>query len=122
MKSKKLNVLYIEDNIKVIESMSFFLNMSFNKIYLCNNGKEALNTYLENKDDIDLIITELDIPTLSGIEMIEEIRKTEDNIPIFILSEQISLINRAKELGVKEFFKKPVLDIFEMKRIIGKYF
>lgn len=122
MKSKKLNVLYIEDNIKVIESMSFFLNMSFNKIYLCNNGKEALTTYLENKDDIDLIITELDIPTLSGIEMIEEIRKTEDNIPIFILSEQISLINRAKELGVKEFFKKPVLDIFEMKRIIGKYF
>ncbi|MEN8717063.1 MAG: response regulator [Sulfurovum sp.] len=121
MTEKTINVLYIEDDIEVIASMNFFLNMSFKKVYLCNNGKEALNTFIQYKDDIHLIITELDIPTLNGIEMIKKIKEIKDDIPIFIVSAQIDLIEETKKLGVKKFFKKPVLDIFEIKNTINKY-
>ena len=121
MTEKTINVLYIEDDIEVIASMNFFLNMSFKKVYLCNNGKESLNTFIQYKDDIHLIITELDIPTLNGIEMIKKIKEIKDDIPIFIVSAQIDLIEETKKLGVKKFFKKPVLDIFEIKNTINKY-
>ena len=80
--------------------------------------KEILKQY---KDDIHLIITELDIPTLNGIEMIKKIKEIKDDIPIFIVSAQIDLIEETKKLGVKKFFKKPVLDIFEIKNTINKY-
>ena len=45
--TEKLNVLYVEDHLDTIESMNIFMKTTFNKIYTCNNGEDALNTYKE---------------------------------------------------------------------------
>ena len=75
----------------------------------CGSAKEALSR-LEH-GGIDVVLTDLNMPNMTGIELVEEIRKREDwnQIPIFILSvtENEHLIQKAMELGAAGFLQKP---------------
>ena len=72
--TKNLNILYIEDNISVQKQTTKMLESFFNKIYLANNGKEALELF-EKENLYNLVITDIEMPLLDGISFIEAIRK-----------------------------------------------
>lgn len=82
--TKELNVLYVEDNLDVQQQTLKMLSSFFEKIELANNGKVALELFYENK--YDLIITDIKMPLVDGIFLIESIRKTDKKIPIIIFS------------------------------------
>lgn len=82
--TKELNVLYVEDNLDVQQQTLKMLLSFFEKIELANNGKVALELFYENK--YDLIITDIKMPLVDGIFLIESIRKTDKKIPIIIFS------------------------------------
>ena len=84
--SKALRLLYVEDDTKVRFSTLEFFNMFFKNITVCNNGQEGLNAF--SKKVFDLIITDINMPYINGLEMVQTIRKTDTEIPIFILSGQ----------------------------------
>ena len=62
------------------------------------------------------------MPIMSGTEMIKEIRKINKDIPIFVLSGLLNLEDEMKELGINDFFQKPVVDHFKIKYTISRYF
>jgi len=83
--TKSLNVLYIEDNIDVQKQTTKMLQSFFNEIYIADNGKIGLELFAKN-DFYNLIITDIEMPLVDGISLIEKIRECNKKIPIIVLS------------------------------------
>ena len=77
----KFTLLYVEDDDVIRTELSSILENLFKSVKIASNGKEALRTYLENQDDIDIIVSDINMPELNGIEMIKKIREIKDNVP-----------------------------------------
>lgn len=105
---KDLSVLCVEDEVGVRKHIVNTLSYYFKEVYEANNGEEGLNAYYDNSPDI--IISDIQMPIMDGIEMIKKIRKEDTLTPIILLtafnSEEylIKLIN----LHVQHFILKPV--------------
>lgn len=97
-----------------------FFERFFN-MHVAKNGLEGLNKFNENKD-IDLIITDLSMPKMSGVEMIKEIRKINTEIPIYALTaffDDVKYVDECFELGVQRIIPKP-MNIKEIMNFIEK--
>lgn len=81
---KQLTILYLEDDDDVRINISETLSCFVKKVYSTTNPIEALELY--NNRNINIIISDIDIPQMSGIEFIKEIRNQNINIPIVILT------------------------------------
>ena len=117
--SKKLNILYVEDNKDVRESTILVLEQFFKEITIAVNGKDGLDKFAKNS--FDLIITDINMPKMNGLDMITEIRKSNLEVPILILSaynESEFFINSIK-LGVEGYLLKPV-DIEQFIGVLSK--
>lgn len=83
--TKDLNVLYVEDNISVQQQTIKMLESFFNNIYIASNGKEALDLFNTN-NLYNLIITDIEMPFIDGVSLIEIIREYNKKVPIVVLS------------------------------------
>lgn len=79
---KKLNILYVEDEVEVSREVINNLNYFVNEIIYCKNGKEGLETFIDEEKSLDLIITDVLMPVLDGKEMVDKIREINTTIPI----------------------------------------
>lgn len=88
--TQNLNVLYIEDNFDVREQTTKMLKIFFNSIIVAKNGSEGLALFTSNdkyeSTSFDLIITDIEMPIIDGISMINSIRNVNKEIPILIFS------------------------------------
>lgn len=107
-KIENFNLLYIEDDSFARESLAKFFDILFTNVDVCADGLEALEKF--NKKNYDLIISDIDMPNMDGIEFISHVRKTDKNIPVIFTtarSEANELIN-AIELNVNHYLLKPI--------------
>ncbi len=112
--SKDVSVLYIENNYDENSTKMKLLKKIFPKINLAQNGQEALEKYTDfynkNRQYYDLIITDLNLPIISGLEMLEKIKENNNNQRTLIVSdyakknEFIDII----ELGIDGYLPKPI--------------
>jgi len=110
---KDIKVLYVEDNLDARQSTIIILEEFFEHIIIAVDGKDGLEKFKQN--DFNLIITDIQMPNLNGIEMSKEIRKLNNTIPIIVLSaynENKYLIDSIK-VGMIGYINKP-LDIEEL--------
>lgn len=82
--TKNLSLLYVEDNLDVQQQTLKMLSSFFDKIELANNGKVALELFCSN--NYDLIITDIKMPLVDGVALIEQIRNSNKEIPILVFS------------------------------------
>lgn len=111
--SKTLNVLYVEDNELARESTLLMLNNFFDHITIAQDGSEGLEKF--NDSSFDLILTDIKMPNIDGIKMVENIRQADQNIPIVVLSahNEVNYFTEMIKLNVNGFLLKPiVLDQF----------
>jgi DNA-binding NtrC family response regulator len=80
--AKGKNILIVEDSENISESLAFLMRKFFNNVEIAENGREGLEKFEEGK--FDIIITDLRMPYLNGIEMIKEIKKIDENQSIII--------------------------------------
>lgn len=104
----KIKVLYVEDDKNTREEIKYFLEKRVEKLYLAENGEEGFNLYKEVNPDI--IITDLQMPKLSGIEMSKLIRKENSNIPIIITTafNDLNYLFEGINIGVTSYLTKPL--------------
>ncbi len=108
-KNRFLNVLVVEDSktIRAVE-VSHLKLLNFN-IFEAENGEEALKVL--EKEHIDLVITDIEMPKLDGIGLVKEIRKEHsiDDLPILVVSSVESVYTALKilKLGANDFVRKP---------------
>jgi DNA-binding NtrC family response regulator len=113
----KKHVLIVEDDstqTKVFEQIVSKVNF---KSHLVSNGKDAVE-YLRNNKDVGLVLLDLALPDISGIQVLEELKRMGSKVPVAILSasEESSIAVRAGQLGAVDFFikgKSDLMRIFE---------
>lgn len=81
---KTLRVVYVEDNDDVRENIIIMLKRRFKEVMAACNGKEGLELVLQHNPDI--VITDLEMPVMDGMQMIKEIRKTQKELPIVVIT------------------------------------
>ena len=77
--TKNLNILYVEDNLEVQTQTAKMLQSFFNNISIANNGKVALELFVNN-DSYHILITDIKMPILDGLGFIESIRKINKRV------------------------------------------
>ncbi|MDF1879281.1 response regulator, partial [Sulfurimonas sp. SAG-AH-194-C20] len=103
-----LTLLYVEDEEMLRDSMTNTLGKLFKKVYSAKNGQEALDIY--KKEEIDLVLTDINMPVLNGVELVKNINEITDNPNIIVLSahNESELLMDLINLGITSFINKPV--------------
>jgi DNA-binding response OmpR family regulator len=107
---KDLKILYVEDDADIRHTMGILLRKYCNNVIEANNGKDALIAYKNHKPNI--MITDLNMPVVSGIELIRTIRKDIEDESLCILvttahKDEHYLLD-ATELHLEKYLVKPV--------------
>eukprot|EP01156_Anaeramoeba_ignava_P020034 Anaeramoba_ignava/c118_g1_i1.p1 GENE.c118_g1_i1~~c118_g1_i1.p1 ORF type:complete len:109 (+),score=8.08 c118_g1_i1:30-356(+) len=79
---KEITILYVEDENEAKSEISQTLENFSKRILLASNGEEALHIYRNN--DIQLIITDLQMPLMNGIKFVEAVRGEDLYTPVII--------------------------------------
>ncbi|AXX95222.1 MULTISPECIES: GGDEF domain-containing response regulator [Arcobacter] len=118
---KDISVLYVEDENDVREFTSKLLGSLLKKVYVAQNGLEGLELYKENQNDIDLIISDINMPKMNGLDMCEQIRKINNEMPLVITSahNDTNFLRKAIEVGVNTYAMKPI-DLYQLIESIIK--
>lgn len=108
--TKDYTVLYAEDDETVAASMNNILKTLFRKVYYAVNGKEGLEIFLKNKKHIDIIISDIHMPEMNGLDMTNAIKQDTPSIPVVITtaySDQEYFI-KSIDTGVDKYLIKPI--------------
>jgi len=106
--TKKIKVLYVEDDAIARENGIEYLENFFDNIYDASNGLEALSLYDKYKPEI--IITDIEMPKLNGLEFVQRIREKDDTTQIIITTaySHKEYLFRAIELKLIKYLVKPI--------------
>ena len=112
------SILVIDDELGPRESLKILLKDKYSVI-TADSGDKGIECF--KNGGVDVIILDLRMPGKTGIETLEEIRKTDKNIPVIILTGygDMATAKKAIHLGAVEFLNKP-FDIAEMLAVVKK--
>ena len=79
-------ILVVDDDPGILKFISTYLKIAGYRVLTASNGLEGLAVFRSNSDLIDLIITDLKMPKMSGYEMAAQIRKISPKIKIICMS------------------------------------
>lgn len=115
---KKLSLLYVEDDLNTSEELEYFLQNKVKKLYIAKNGQEGLDLF--EKYQPDLIITDIQMPIMTGIKMIKLIKQKNPNIPIIIITafNDTDYLFEAIKLNVTNYLTKP-LNLFALSDVLS---
>lgn len=105
---KNITILYVEDDEDTIEVMKNTLSEFSKNIIIAKNGEEAMNVI--NTRDINLIITDIEMPDKNGIEFIREVRSTNLNIPVVVFTAYSTkdYLLECVNLNIQGYIQKPI--------------
>ncbi|EAI6643248.1 butyrate response regulator transcription factor BumR [Campylobacter jejuni] len=114
---KELIILVVEDEIKTRESLINILSERFSKVIGAQNGDEGLKKFKKFKPD--LVITDIAMPIMDGLDMAREIKEISDDVPIVVLSaySEKERLLRSIDIGIDKYLIKPV-DIEELFKVL----
>jgi CheY-like chemotaxis protein len=122
----KKKILIVEDDNFVAEVYSTKLLEMGHEVIIAQNGQEGLNKLSENKPD--MILLDIIMPVMGGIEMLEELKKNEEwkKIPVILLTNvgEKDSIQKVQSLGVQDYLIKshftPAEVIEKIDAVLGK--
>ncbi|HEX5669889.1 MAG TPA: response regulator transcription factor [Sulfuricurvum sp.] len=105
---KSLSVLYAEDEYELREITEKTLELLVGKVYSVSDGMEALEIFENNR--IDVVILDIHMGSISGIDVAIKIRNNKQNIPIIIVSGSIQTqdLLAACKLNLVDYIQKPI--------------
>ncbi|EOK0379318.1 response regulator transcription factor [Campylobacter jejuni] len=114
---KELIILVVEDEIKTRESLINVLSERFSKVIGAQNGDEGLKKFKKFKPD--LVITDIAMPIMDGLDMAREIKEISDDVLIVVLSaySEKERLLRSIDIGIDKYLIKPV-DIEELFKVL----
>lgn len=107
---KKSTLLYLEDDEVIGTETYTIFEKLFKHVFFAKNGQEGLELFNQNKDEIDIILTDINMPIMDGIEFMSEIRKIDFELPILIVTafNDVNVLAKAIKLNVTDYIVKPM--------------
>ncbi|NOX15613.1 MAG: response regulator [Epsilonproteobacteria bacterium] len=105
---QNISILYVEDDKDLLQGMTNYLKLVFARVDTAQDGEEGLEKY--SKNSYDIVITDIQMPKINGIEMIKTIRKQNLNQEILITTafSEVHYLLKAIELDVNGYIVKPI--------------
>ena len=118
---KNITILYAEDEKDLREVTHQILKGFTKKQYVAQNGQEGLELFKAHEKEIDLIITDVNMPILNGLDMVKEIKKININIPIIVATafSNKEYLLEAIDIGVDKYVLKPI-DIAKLLQVMSQ--
>ena len=105
-----ITILYAEDSKLMRMQTTNFLEKYCKKVIVAQDGEEALIKYRENKNEIDIILSDIVMPNMTGIELVAKIRESNQEIPCILATSVIdtNVFVEAIRLHVSGYAIKPI--------------
>jgi len=107
-KLQSVKILFVEDETDLVTIISDTLSKLKANFETAENGQVALDKF-KSVGDFDLIVTDINMPVMNGLELIKNIRDSGSDVPVVIMSAHTEpeYIKSAEELGVDNYLLKP---------------
>jgi len=110
---KNLTILYVEDDELARTKLAKILKRIFKDVLLASNGLEGYILFQEQQlanNTVDLILSDINMPKMNGIEMLESIRELDSEVPIIYTTARTEseYLLRAIELNANHYVLKPI--------------
>jgi DNA-binding response OmpR family regulator len=117
----KKYILLLEDDYELAETLKELLESNDYEVDVFHNGNDAIDASYENR--YDLYIFDINVPDMSGIELLESLRAADDRTPAIFISALIDLnsISKAFEVGADDYLKKPFFPEELLIRVNAKF-
>ncbi len=104
---QRIRLLYVEDEENLARLMRETIGKEFRSFRLAMNGREALERFRQERPDV--VVTDITMPEMDGLELAESIRSIAPETPVVILSaySDTEKLLGAIDAGVKKYFIKP---------------
>jgi nitrogen regulation protein NR(I) len=112
---KAAHILLIEDDTSLAANLCDVLKEDGFKITVCHRGDEGLRR--ANNDECDMVLTDLRLPGLGGLELVRQLHETQPRLPVVLMTAHgtIETAIEATKLGAYDYLQKP----FEMPGLIS---
>lgn len=103
-------ILFIDDEKPLAEVARDVLTALNYKVEVCTNPVSALAVFSKDPDRFDIVITDMTMPKMNGVELAQKLRDIQPDVPIIVFTGNRSLIDekQAKEAGVSAIAMKPI--------------
>ncbi|MBS1211896.1 MAG: putative domain HDIG-containing protein [Proteobacteria bacterium] len=103
-----LSVLYVEDEEDVRNALAHYLRRRFANVDVAANGREGLDLFRRSRQDV--VITDIKMPVMDGLEMAAEIKTIVEDVPVIVVTayNETDYFLRAIEIGIDRYVKKPI--------------
>ncbi len=111
MKEKKdISILFVEDEIVIALNLALILKRRFARVHTANDGEDGLRLFKEYCPDI--VITDIIMPKMDGLKMINHIREIDEKVPIIIMTAvgDDKAIEEAKSYNIHGYLTKPIYE------------
>lgn len=118
---KNITVLYAEDELIIQKGITETLNLFEIDVICAKDGQEGLSIFKAGDKKIDLILTDIKMPKLNGLDMIKKIREIDKDIPIIITTahQETTFLMQSIELNISAYVLKPI-DIYKLEECLIK--
>jgi PAS domain S-box-containing protein len=109
VRGRPMRVLLVDDETLLLRSAQRFLERRSHSVTGCSQASEALEHYRANPRGFDLVVSDFNMPDVSGLDLAEELTRLGSQIPFVIISGHIppGMRERAAQVGVMHTLQKP---------------
>jgi PAS domain S-box-containing protein len=107
---KKVNILYVEDDENIRNELTSLLQNFVGTVYTAYDGQNGYDIFTQNAQNIDLILSDINMPRLTGIEMMQNIRKINSDVPVIFATaySDSAFLTEAIKIRVYDYIIKPI--------------
>jgi len=107
---RNITILYVEDDEMVRTQTVSMLDNIFKKTYAAVDGSQGLEQFIQFQNEIDVIVTDINMPGLTGLQLAEEVNKINSRIPIIITTAYTDeeYLLKSIELNINKYVTKPL--------------
>ena len=100
--------LYIEDEVDVLQNISELLSHFFNTFHIASDAETGYEIFMEHP--VDVLLVDIELPGMNGIELIKKIRKEHKDLPIVVISAytKTDYLLESIELKLDKYIVKPL--------------
>jgi len=116
-----LNVLVIDDEEVVRETIKAAMDFLGHRSILAATGQDGISLFSENKNDIDIVLLDSNMPGVDGLSVLNELKKINDCVDVILTTGFVDdeVVKIYKDAGVKKILPKP-FDLSTLSKIISE--
>jgi PAS domain S-box-containing protein len=114
-------ILFIDDESALVDIGKHELELLGYRVVATSDCAYALKTFRQHPEDFDLVMSDMSMPLMTGVELARKVMEIRPDIPVILCTGYSDLVEKEKmeELGIKEFVIKP-LDLRGLARIVRR--